>query len=393
VNHTPSILVIENEEDIRAEYSSILTEKGYTVETTETGETALDLVTRKPFDLLVVDLMIPTMGGLKLMGRVRAHDPEIIMIAAAKSATIQNTVKAMKQGAYDYLPKPIASDRLVSAVSCGLEERRLRLEAQALMGERDRKLLEDGQELGAVATLRNVTGLKQEERAKSHFMSVVTHELRAPLSAIEGYLTAYLTAAAGGDPAKNRRMLERAQQRTHALLELVDDLLQFSKLESRRVGEKKELLDLSKLLTGTVDLIRNQGAAQSLRFEVEVPATLPLVEADRGQMERLFTNLISNAIKYNVKHGTVKITTKADRHFLKIKVKDTGVGIPKEYLPRIFEEFYRVSTPETRYVTGTGLGLSIVKRIVEAHHGLIKVESKMGHGSTFTVRLPLKGSV
>jgi signal transduction histidine kinase len=185
-------------------------------------------------------------------------------------------------------------------------------------------------------------------------------------------------------------MLERAKARAHSLLDLVNDLLQFSRLECKKVERKKELLDIAGIITGTVDLLKNQGEANEIKFKVDLPETLPLIEADRPEMEQLFTNLISNAIKYNVRKGKVTITAGPSNHYLNIKIADSGIGIDKEHLSSIFDEFYRVSGPETRYVTGTGLGLSIVKRIVESHFGQIEVDSKVGKGTTFTVKLPIK---
>jgi len=219
---------------------------------------------------------------------------------------------------------------------------------------------------------------------------MVAHELRAPLAAIEGYLSAFLSGAAGYDPEVNRHMLDRAKARNHSLLDLVSDLLQFIKLEAKGVVRKKELLDVSGILRGTAELLKGQDAAKGLRFKVDLPESLPLIEADRSEMEQLFTNLISNAIKYNVEHGKVTITARPSNHFLNIKVADTGVGIDEENLPHIFDEFYRVSGPQTRYTPGTGLGLSIVKKIVESHFGRIEVSSKVEKGTTFTVKLPLK---
>jgi len=487
-----NILVVDDEKGIREGCRRILMSEGYSVEVAQNGDEGLNLVTTKPFDLILVDLMMPVMGGLEMMEEVRKLDPEIIMIVITGFATIETAVDAMKHGAYDYMPKPFAPDQVTAVVNRGLEKRRLSLQAQRLMEERDQKLLEvareeskiltivnsmadgilvtnkehqlvlwnpaavkmlnfnekletgkdigeviqekslvelmnkallpdssrytaiseeielakpeprtlmvnvsairdkDGQELGVVSTLRDITSLKELDQVKSQFVSMVTHELRAPLSAVEGYLSAYLSGAAGNDPQMNRQMLERAKARTHSLLDLVNDLLQFSRLESKRVERKKELLDLAGIITGTVELLRNQGEANGIKFTVDVPATLPLVEADRAEMEQLFTNLISNAIKYNVKKGNVIITAGPSNHYLDIKIIDTGIGIEKENLSCIFDEFYRVCGPETRYVTGTGLGLSIVKRIVESHFGKIEVESKAGKGTTFTVKLPIK---
>jgi signal transduction histidine kinase len=221
---------------------------------------------------------------------------------------------------------------------------------------------------------------------------MVAHELRAPLAAIEGYLSAYLSGVAGSDPRLNRQMLERAKARTHSLLDLVGDLLQFIKLESKRVVRNKELLDVSGIIQNTVELLKGQGEEKGLEFQVNLPKSLPMIEADRAEMEQLFTNLVSNAIKYNVKRGKVVVSAKPGGNFVNIKVADTGIGIDEESLPHIFDEFYRVSGPQTRYTTGTGLGLSIVKKIVESHFGRIEVDSTIDKGTTFTVKLPVKQS-
>jgi signal transduction histidine kinase len=147
---------------------------------------------------------------------------------------------------------------------------------------------------------------------------------------------------------------------------------------------------MADIMINTVELMRQQGASKDLIFQLDIPEKLPLIEADRTEMEQLFTNLVSNAIKYNVKNGKVIVSAIPNTHFLSIKVTDTGIGIEEESLPCIFDEFYRVQGPKTRYTTGTGLGLAIVKRIVESHFGLIEVESKVDKGTTFTVKLPLK---
>jgi two-component system, OmpR family, phosphate regulon sensor histidine kinase PhoR len=177
--------------------------------------------------------------------------------------------------------------------------------------------------------------------------------------------------------------------RTHSLLDLVSDLLQVVKLESNS-PRKREPVDLAGIIRNTLELLKGQGNGKDLAFQLYLPDTLPLIEADPAEMEQLFTNLISNAIKYNVEHGRVIVMAQPKSQHLCIKVTDTGVGIDKEDLPHIFDKFFRVSNPETRYVTGTGLGLSIVKRIIESHSGHIDVKSEEHKGTTFTVKLPLK---
>lgn len=487
------ILVVDDEKGIREGCRRILSGEGYAVDVAENGKVGLELVQSQHYDLIVVDLMMPVMGGIDMMGHVREIDPEIIMIVITGFATIETAVEAIKHGAYDYIPKPFTPDNLIAVINRGIETRRLRLQTKRLMEERDQKLLEianekskmhaiinsmadgvlvinresqlvlwnpaairmlnlneqselgrqisevvknedlirvikkacspeasnytsiteeielpspesktimvnvsvirddeSGQDLGLVATLRDITRLKELDKLKSQFVAMVTHELRAPVSAIEGYLTAFLTGAAGSDPQMYRQMMERARQRARSLLELINDLLQFSKLEAKSAVRKKEPLDISGIIKNTVELLKCQGESKDLTFEVDIPDSLPFVEADRTEMEQLFTNLISNAIKYNVKNGKVIVSAKPNKHFLNIKVADTGIGIEADCLPCIFDEFYRVSCPETRYTTGTGLGLSIVKKIVESHFGRIDVESTPKKGTTFTVKLPIK---
>lgn len=487
-----NILVVDDERGIREGCKRILAAEGYLVDVAENGKVALEMVKSKTYDLILVDLMMPVMGGIELMEQVKRIDPEAIMIVITGFATIETAVDAIKSGAYDYVPKPFTPEQLMAVVGRGIETRRLRIQAKRLMEERDQRLLEVaketsklrtivnsmtdgiivinqerqlvlwnpaaikmlnlkeklevgrpfqevilhqnlveiinrafasdssryttiseeitlpppesqtimvnvspirdemGQELGVVCTLRDITSLKEIDRIKSQFVAMVTHELRAPVAAIEGYLNAFLEGTLGSDPQVYRPMLERARQRARSLLELVNDLLYYSKLEAKGIKRNKEPLNIANIIVNTVELLKNQGESKELQFIIDVPDNLPLIEADRAEMEQLFTNLISNAIKYNVKKGQVIVSARPNSNFLEVKVQDTGIGIPNEDLPHIFDEFYRVSGPKTRYTTGTGLGLSIVKKIVESHFGRIYVESKVDKGTTFTVSFPIK---
>jgi len=492
MNEQTYILVIDDERGIREGCRRILEAENYSVETAENGKQGLDLIQSKPFDLILVDLMMPVMGGLEMMEKVMTDFPELIMIVITGYATIETAVDAMKHGAYDYIPKPFAPDQLLTVINRGLEKHRLQQQAKQLMEERDRRLLEVANEksrihtivnsmgdavlvinrdqqlvlwnpaavkmlnitkklkpgqdltqiifqpdliqiinkavdpkaahytsiseeielskpeaqtlmanvsvvrdensemLGVVCILRNITQLKKIDRVKSQFVSMVAHELRAPLSAIENYITTYLTGAAGDDPEFNRNMLERSRKRAHSLLNLVEDLLQISRMESQHVSRKKQLLDVSEIINNTVELLKTQAKDENIGFKIDVPKPCPTIEADRGEMEQLFTNFISNAIKYNVKNGNVSIIFESTENFLIMKISDTGIGISEEDLPHIFDDFFRISREETRYVTGTGLGLSIVKKIVESNLGRINVESELNKGTTFTITFPIK---
>lgn len=248
---------------------------------------------------------------------------------------------------------------------------------------------EQGEKLGAVAVLRDITELKASDRAKSQLVSLVSHELRAPLAAIEGYLGLVLDGRVADDPAEERAMLERSRLRAQALLNLIDDLLDISRIEAGQVAKAFEPLHLREVCNEILGLQRAQAASREVTVLNEIPIDLPPIRADREDMMRVFTNLITNAIKYNRKGGTVQLRGCVEGPWLRIDVADTGVGIAPAHVERIFEDFFRAKRPETREVTGTGLGLPIAKRVVESYHGSIVVTSALGEGSTFTVRLPL----
>ncbi len=248
---------------------------------------------------------------------------------------------------------------------------------------------EEGALLGGVTVLQDITQLKELERMKADFVAMVTHELRAPVAAIEQQLTVILKGLAGEINERQARMLGRAKERAKGLLDLVKDLLDLSKIEAGMQVQYMEPVDIGELLTKVVDLMQPQAQQKGLMLEFEIGKDLPSVNADATNMEGVFTNLISNAIKYTPEGGLVKVTGKKEGDYIRIDVQDTGIGISEKDLPRIFERFYRVKTEKTRQIVGTGLGLSIVKQVVDAHLGTIDVESVENQGTHFVVRLPI----
>ena len=245
-----------------------------------------------------------------------------------------------------------------------------------------------GETLGSVTVLQDISHLKELDKMKSEFIAMVTHELRAPIASVEQQLTVILNGMAGEVTAKQKRLLSRAKERTKGLLTLIKDLLDLSKIEAGKMVQYKEPLLLQEVIQRVVDLMRAEAEAKKIDLQFSAPSETPLISADRNSMEGIFTNLISNAIKYTPEGGKVWVTLAEEGEFVKAAVSDTGIGIKREDLPRIFDRFYRVRTTETRQIVGTGLGLSIVKSIVDAHLGSISVESEEGGGTTFTVFLP-----
>ncbi len=245
-----------------------------------------------------------------------------------------------------------------------------------------------GEIMGAVTVLQDISYLKELDKMKSEFIAMVAHELRAPIAAVEQQLTVILNKMAGEVTEKQEQLLSRAKERTKGLLDLIKDLLDLSKIEAGKMVQYKEPLSLYEVIQRVVDLMRTEAEHKNIDLQFVGSAETPLIQADRNSMEGIFTNLISNAIKYTPENGKVRVVLGEESGFVKASVSDTGIGIEEENLPRIFDKFYRVRTNETRQIVGTGLGLWIVKSIVAAHLGSISVESNVGAGTTFTILLP-----
>jgi len=249
-----------------------------------------------------------------------------------------------------------------------------------------------GQNLGTITVLHDITALKKIDEMKSDFVSMVSHEIRSPMNSLLAQLKIILDGLAGEVTPKQREILERASGRMLSLSNMVSELLDLARIESGLITHEKEQVDISALLSEQVRLHRASAADKSIAITFAPDDGLPEIIANRRGIDEVFTNLITNAIKYSPTGSEINITTAVENNYLVIGVADSGFGIPAEDLAKIFTRFYRVRDKNTRTIHGTGLGLAIVKSIVEAHHGNIKVESEEGRGSTFIVHLPLSGA-
>ncbi len=245
--------------------------------------------------------------------------------------------------------------------------------------------------VGTVTVLEDITAFKRLDEMKSDFVNMVAHELRSPLVSIKQQLTVILEGLAGPLQEKQKEFLEKGSNKIDTLLELINDLLDIAKIEAGHAVQHHVKVDLEKIIKDTVELMIPRAKKQGIEVQY-LCSNLAPIQADPKGIEEILNNLITNAINYSPEGGKVTINAKGMGEYVEITVKDTGVGISEEELPKIFDKFYRVKHPKTRQVMGTGLGLSIVKGIVEAHHGTIDVESVPDKGTTFRILLPLIGS-
>ena len=222
---------------------------------------------------------------------------------------------------------------------------------------------------------------------QSDLIAEFVHELRTPLASL-GTAT-YLLLRPEISQAQREQIIKNIHNETLRLSALASSFLDLARLESGRVQFQFSVFEIKPLLEECRDIMKSKAEEKHVRIQIEVPEDIPPLEADRDKLKQVVLNLLSNAIKYNRPNGSVILKACAQQNWMEISVQDTGVGIPEDAIPHLFEKFYRVQSTEKKAV-GTGLGLSICKQIVQGHGGTIKVHSKSGVGTIFTVRLPNK---
>jgi len=250
-------------------------------------------------------------------------------------------------------------------------------------------LSNNGRIAGAVVLLHDVSDWRRLERMRSEFVANVSHELRTPITAVKGFSETLLDGALE-DPGLSRQFLQIIHDESERLTRLVTDLLELSKIESGHIVFRYAPTDLVKLAERTTKRYLHQAETTGLRLDVELPDEPHVAEVDADRISQVLINLLGNAIAYTPQGGKVKVTVEDAGEHVVLSVRDTGIGIPDEDIPRLFERFYRVDKARARRSGGTGLGLAIVKHIVEGHGGHVAVHSEVGHGSLFRVYLPKK---
>lgn len=374
-----TILVIDDEPGIRQGCKRALTPQGFNVDTAENGEQALSKIHSGGFDLALIDVMMPGISGIDLITSIHEHDPEIVCIIITGYATVELAVTAIKRGAYDFVTKPFTTDDLLLVVNQGLERRKLSLEAKRLQTI----------EAQAQRLKEEKARLEELDRAKVAFIRLVTHELQAPISAISTYLDLILNEYIPTD--QQREYLERAQDRAKEQLALISDLLEFGRLKEVKVLKKAEPVQLDTILAAVLRELEPQVHEKELRLTQDIQPPLPAILLPTEQAKSIWTNLISNAIKYTPNGGSIHIVLCVDGAQILGIVEDTGIGIPADAQDKLFSEFFRARNAKDLNIPGTGLGLAIVKQIIENAGGKIWCESQINQGTTFSFLLPTMG--
>jgi len=249
-------------------------------------------------------------------------------------------------------------------------------------------VIKEGVVEGAVLVFHDITELKRLEDIRRDFVANVSHELRTPISSIKGYAETLLDGKVENNDTV-KEFMGIIYQDSNRLANLIDDLLDLSRIESGKMKMEFEPLDIKPVAKRCMDVLERSAKDKSLKIKFDIATELPRVLGDEKRLSQVFLNLLDNAIKYTPEGGTILINTSIMENMVQVDVSDTGIGISEKDMPRIFERFYRVDKARSRELGGTGLGLSIVKHIVQAHNGQIWAQSTLGQGSTFSFTIPI----
>ena len=368
------VLVVDDEPGIRSGVTRILShfqvnypfmDEDYTYEVLEaaTGEEGIIIIDRDQPDIVLLDNKLPGIQGTDVLEYIRNKKYDIVVAMITSYASLDVALKAHKFGATDFVPKPFTPQELKSSIE--------NITKQQYLKRITHKMNQEG------------------KKVRYQFLSVLSHELKAPLNAIEGYLRMMEERQSGDRIEDYATPIERSLQRIQGMRNLIMDLLDFTKIRLERKEEKIEEVHLSGIASNAIVTVRPYAIQMEVTIDLAIKSDA-VIMADPTDMEIIFNNLVSNSVKYNKRGGKCEIIIDENDSEVVVIFSDTGIGINEADKDELFSEFVRIKNEKTRNISGSGLGLSIVKKVVELYNGTIAVESAPDVGTTFTVRLPKK---
>jgi two-component system, sensor histidine kinase and response regulator len=346
--------------DITVKLPDINGEVRFEIRTAASGKELDEKMNEGPTDIIVLDHKLPDTTGLDILDRLNKSSLDLLVIMITAYASLDNAVTATRRGAYDFLAKPFTPEELRGAVRKAA--RHLILQRQA------RRLAEE------------------KRQVRFQFISVLAHEMKAPIAAVEGYLQMIHERSIGNKLEDYDHMLDRCLIRIEGMRKLITDLLDLTSIES---GQRKRILvslDLSEIARQAIENVKADAKRRDISIQLDVPDG-SVMDGDQTEIEMIFNNLISNAVKYNRDHGKVNIAVSISGDEVRVQVQDTGIGMTPEDTQRLFNDFSRIKNEKTRNILGSGLGLSTIKKLATQYNGDIAVKTKPDVGSTFTAIL------
>ncbi len=375
-----TVLVIDDTPLNQEILTDILGNEGYTLKFAPDGESGLAHARELRPDLVLLDLVLPGIMGTDVLAILKQELPETMVILTTAYGSEETAIKALRAGVNDYIinKRPFDADEVREVVKRAVTEAILRRENQRLQ----RELAEKYDELHAA-----YERLKELDKAKASFFSMVSHDLRHPIAVAKGYLELIRTGKEELS-TETRSGVEIAEQEMRYLNELVDDVLDLSRMDAGYYHIDRQPLQVAMMLQQARMAFRAAASQRHIALEIAPPGNdLPLVSADALRMNQVLSNLIENALKFTPEGGKIQLEAQRMNGDVEITVRDTGVGIDPGEHEKIFDRFYRIKHGEQVEDKGSGLGLAICREIVRLHDGQIWAESERGKGSAFHIIL------
>lgn len=319
---------------------------------------AKDALASQGIDFFIVGQDLTDGNAFDFFSFIKSTSPQLPFVFMSKDITLDVALKVTRMGSIDILTIPFSADELRSVA---------KKVAHQIILDRQTKSLE-----------------KERKKIRFEFLAVLAHELKAPISAVESYLQIMKTRILGDDFSKYNNMIERSLIRMDGMRRLIFDLLDLTRIESGQKKREIQKIKISDLILQIIESLSPIAQSKEVTVINNLPPSIEIM-GDPVELQIVFNNLISNAIKYNKNNGQVFIDGQNTESFLKVRVRDTGIGLSADEIQRLFGEFVRIRNEKTVSIEGSGLGLSIVKKIVSMYKGTVTVQSKVGEGSTFEV--------
>jgi len=380
----PRVLIVDNDALLVEVLSEVVTGlmPGVAADTATSGADALDRLAETEYDAVAADIKMPGMDGLELLARIRARWPEVPTLMITGHGDYDIAVRALRNGAYDFIRKPIDRDYFLAAIRRAMQagdlSRRVKSQQVALQQYADRleQLVEE-----------RTRELREANRVKDQILATLSHELRAPLTPILSW-AAILNRHP--DPRRVRQATEVIDRNVRLQLTLVDDLLDVARMTDGTITLDMKPVDLRAVMRSAVATVSDTAWQKGIRVESVIPSDAMAVHGDAGRLCQILANLLWNAVKFTPRNGRITVGLSRDDDHSVVSVRDNGAGITREFLPCIFELFSQQEEGTRRQYGGLGVGLALAKHLTELHGGTIHAASVgAGRGAEFTVRLPL----
>ncbi len=346
--------------NFKASYPFLEEDFDYDLDEAEDGLVAMNKIRNENYDIILLDNKLPGIEGIEILNNIKKEKIDCAVMMITSFASLDLAVRATNEGAYNFVPKPFTPAELRSAmesISKHLYLKRL-----------------------------TKTTNKEEKQIRFQFLSIIGHELKSPINAVESYLRIMNEKQVGENIDDYKNMIERSIERTKGMRTLINDMLDLTRVQTQNGNDYKNEYDICRLAKNIIETLEPMAKQRNIKIYTDFPNECNVL-CNENEANIIFNNLISNAIKYNNENGKVFVSIKKENEKIEIITEDTGIGMTEDEVNLLFGEFVRIKNKQTQNIEGSGLGLSILKKIVTKYNGKIKVESEPNKGSKFTIAL------